>query len=186
MTTLPTPDPLPLVQWQISAERGSGEVQIGGATLGLVAAHALAQRFLDAIAVASGIDSLTATLIAEVDAQWQDCSAVRYRCDGKTAIGVLQRFKEHKRTRAMLRISPLQTARLMPNGRRWHGMVETISVVQAGVIRGPDGPIATDRRVLWTPTGTWVSVASEDVLAAVLTEGVGRRVKGLVQSGGLA
>lgn len=167
--------------WQISAERGSGEVQVGGATLGLVAAQVLAQRLLDSIAVASGADPLTATLITEVDDQWRDCSVVRYRCDGQTAKGLLQRFKERRRVRAMLRIGPLQIARLSPRGKRWSGMVETISVVPSGFIRGPDGPIATDRRVLWTPTGTWVSVAADEVTGAVLTDGMGRKVKALVK-----
>ena len=144
--------------------------------MGLVAAQALAQRLLDSIAVASGVDALTVALVAEVDDQWRDCSVVRYRCDGQTAKGLLQRFKERRRVRAMLRIGPLQIARLSPRGKRWSGMVETISVVPSGFIRGPDGPIATDRRVLWTPTGTWVSVAADEVTGAVLTDGMGRNV----------
>jgi len=168
----------PLALAHISAETGSGRVTIGGAELEIAAVDALILRLQVARDVAAGCPGLSAELVAEMDLQWprSGCSVVRYRCNGETGTASLQRFEEGKRIRAILRIGPLQVARLRPEGKRWRGAVETVSVVPSCVVQGPKGPIATGRRTLWTATSARVSVAAVDVLQAALTDGMGRRV----------
>ena len=178
---------LPLQIGQIAAS-GPGQISIGGADLGLIAAQELQARLSLAIAEAQRLQAASMqgspwdALLSALNAQWAHAARCSYIhvASRQKAQGMAMRVQQGRRVGVLLRVSSWAIARLTRNGTRWAGFIETATPQPCFPAWAPSGsPIYLDCRIEWTATLERVSVAHADIEGLALTDGCGRLLKQL-------